>query len=97
MTVIERIADISKKSGISHEVVRQVLKASRDSLIETLQKGEKSTLPGITTYKAVNCKKGIAIRCKASNTILHNVNRVSEVQETYPDEFVDILQIPGLM
>lgn len=99
MTVTERIEDISKKSGMSAEIVRRVLHASRDSLISTLQKGEKSTLPGIATYsvKPKADGKSVGVRSKVSLKILNSLTEIpTDVVEESTD-YIDILQIPGLV
>ena len=46
MTAQERYEDISKISGMSEDVVRAVLKAERESIINSLKRGERATLPG---------------------------------------------------
>lgn len=47
MNLQQRYEDISKRSGFSEDVVRRVLKASRESLAYSLKHGEGATLPGI--------------------------------------------------
>lgn len=49
MGIQDRYDDIGARSGISEEIVRRVLKASRESLAQSLKKGERATLPGICT------------------------------------------------
>jgi bacterial DNA-binding protein len=51
MTMQQRYSDIANKSGLSEDVVKRVLKASRDSLVDTLEEGYKATLPGIVTFE----------------------------------------------
>lgn len=98
MTVCERIGDISERSGMSPEIVRRVLKASRESLVSTLQKGEKSTLPGIATYKPTLKKNGVGVRSRISTTILTELTEgIEDIQEEIEDEYTDVEQIPGLM
>lgn len=46
MTVKERLEDISKRCGMSEDIVRRVLDAERDSIIESLKKGNTATLIG---------------------------------------------------
>lgn len=50
MNIQDRYDDIASKSGLSEEIVRRVLKASRESLAFSLKKGERATLPGICTF-----------------------------------------------
>lgn len=47
MNITDRYEDIAKKSGFSEDVVKRVLKASAQSLAESLKKGESATLPGV--------------------------------------------------
>lgn len=49
ITIQERYDDIAKRSGLSEDIVRRVLKASRESLAVSLKKGQRATLPGICT------------------------------------------------
>lgn len=99
MSVMERISDIAERSGMSDVVVRRVLKASRESLIETLKKGEKSTLPGIATYKVTEKKDGVGVRGRLSDTIVCQLQGMKIPTETAEDmsEYIDTLQIPGLV
>lgn len=46
MTVKERLEDISNKSGLSEDIIRRVLMAERDSILESLKRGERATLIG---------------------------------------------------
>lgn len=47
MNIQDRYVDIANRSGLSEEVVRRVLKASRESLALSIKQGERATLPGI--------------------------------------------------
>ena len=49
MTVSERLADISARAGFSEEIVRKVLNAERESILESLKHGERATLIGRAT------------------------------------------------
>lgn len=46
MTKCERVADISKRCNYSEDIVNAVLKAERESMIESLKRGERVTLAG---------------------------------------------------
>lgn len=46
MSKVERVADIAKRCNMSSETVSAVLKAERESMMESLKKGEKVTLAG---------------------------------------------------
>lgn len=52
MSLHARYAEVSELSGISEEVIRRVYKATRTSLVASLKRGEKATLPGICTINA---------------------------------------------
>ena len=49
MSIQDRYNDISKKSGLSEEIIRRVFKATRESLATSLKKGDRGTIPGICT------------------------------------------------
>lgn len=49
MTVQQRYDDIVKRSGLSEEILRRAFKATRESLADSLRKGERATLHGICT------------------------------------------------
>ena len=51
MNAQERYDDISAISGFSEAIVRGVLKASRQSLVKSAERGETATLPGICTIE----------------------------------------------
>lgn len=46
MSKLERVTDIAQRCNMSEDIVRAVLKAERDSMMDSLKKGEKVTLPG---------------------------------------------------
>ena len=46
MSTAERLEDISKRSGVSVDVVRRVLDAERDSIIDSIKKVESAILIG---------------------------------------------------
>jgi len=47
MNIQSRYSDIAARAGLSEEIVRRVLKASRESLAISVRQGERATLPGI--------------------------------------------------
>lgn len=51
MTAQERIEDISKRSGLSIEICRRVLNAETASAIDSLKRGERTTLSGRVTLR----------------------------------------------
>lgn len=46
MTNQERYVDISKRSGLSVDIIKRVISAERDSVLESLKKGERAALIG---------------------------------------------------
>ena len=53
MSIQDRYDDISRISGLSEDVVRRVLKATRESMAKSIKHGERVTLPGIVTMTPV--------------------------------------------
>lgn len=49
MNMQDRYDDISKISGLSEEIVRRVLKATKQSCATSLKHGYRATVPGICT------------------------------------------------
>lgn len=50
MSIQERYDDIAAISGLSEEIIRRVYKATRQSVVKSLKKGERATIPGICTF-----------------------------------------------
>lgn len=46
MTTQERYNDISERTGLSVDIIKRVLIAERESIVDTLKKGERSALIG---------------------------------------------------
>ena len=46
LTVQQRLKDICSRCGLSEEIVKRVLSAERDSIVESLKHGERATLIG---------------------------------------------------
>ncbi len=46
MTVQERLADISKRTGLSEEIIRRVFSGETASILDSLKRGEPATLIG---------------------------------------------------
>lgn len=51
MTAAERYEEISKIQGVQVEIVRRVLTAERQSILDSLKRGEKATLLGRCVIK----------------------------------------------
>ena len=50
MHLQDRLDDIVKRTGLSEDIIRRVLKASQDSLLDSMMNGENATLPGLCTF-----------------------------------------------
>lgn len=72
MTTQERYDDISKLSGLSEEIVRRVLVAERESIVNSLKRGERSTLIGRCVVKP-RLKQRLAVGGKMEGYIGLNV------------------------
>lgn len=57
MTMQERLDDIVIRSGISETIVRQVLKASADSCVESIRSGETVIMPFICKMRPIMRRK----------------------------------------
>lgn len=108
MTTQERYADISKKSGMSIEIVRRVLLAERDSIIESLKRGERATLIGRCTL-VPEMRKQVVVGGAFENYIkvnsdvassiesaLENVKEFNESEQEV-DYGIRLTQIPALV
>lgn len=73
MNIQDRYTDIAKRAGLSEEIVRTVLKASRESLCDTLAQGNTATLPGI-------CTMDVEVRTKLSKTNSIEMVEVAKVK-----------------
>lgn len=92
MSMQDRYNDIVRLSGLSEEVVRRVLKASRQSLAASLKKGDRATLPGLCTmipeertkFDITNNKEVsfIKIKTKTSNALASEVERISSFENS---------------
>lgn len=88
----ERYEDIAKRSGLSEEIIRRVLKASRESLAESLTYGDRATLPGICTLipevktrldiGGSSIKSFIKVKSTPSNSLQTEVEKLAGFKET---------------
>jgi hypothetical protein len=95
MTVNERLEDISKISGFSIEIVRKILNAEQESIIESLKKGERATLIGrctITPCMRQKIKPGMGVRpcIKLHANVSNIISDELEEMEAYEVDEVDI-------
>lgn len=95
MTVKERIEDISLKSGMSEDIIRRVLNAERESLVESLKRGEKATLIGRCVIEPEFRQRlqpggelGMVIKlsAKVSNSIRTELEKISYFRDSKEDE-----------
>lgn len=106
MNVKDRLEDISKRSGLSEDIIRRVIEASRESIIDSLSKCERATLPGICTFNPEvarrievgtdkNINTFIRIKAKPSsiitNTVIDNTNKKQTMDEVEEEEKLNIL------
>ena len=101
MTVNERIIDIQKRTGLSENIIRSVLKAETDSVIESLKKGERATLIGRCTFTPIKKSKlevgGVLNTClrvsvKAS-TKIENILRETEDFEVSEEQDIQLKEL----
>lgn len=113
ITVQERIDDIVKRSGLSESIVRRVLNAERESILESLKRGERATLIGRCTivpdisYKiGVGGVKKVVVKLRASasyslETELAEAVDAAELEKKIDkvekEEGIMVRQIPGLL
>ena len=90
MTVNERIKDIEMRTGLSEKTIRDVLKAETDSVMDSLERGERAVLigrcaftPAITYRVGVDNEKvsHIRVSAKASSRITNYLFSKSEYIE----------------
>ena len=109
MTTQERYSDISKKSGMSVEVVRRVLLAERESIIESLKRGERATIigrctlvPEIKSQIVVGgtLKNYIKVSAGTASSLESELKELTEFEDTdirEEDDGVRLTQIPALV
>lgn len=91
MSLQERYDDICKISGLSEEIVRRVLKASRQSLAKSAKRGQRSTLPGICTIipelkhkvelGGTEITSYIKLKAVPSNALSSELDKLSKFEE----------------
>lgn len=97
MTVKERIEDISSKSGMSEDIIRRVLNAERESIVESLKRGEKATLIGRCVIEPEFRQRlqpggelGMVIKlsAKVSNSLKTEMEKIKSFENT-EDDYID--------
>lgn len=69
MSIQERYNDIADISGLSEEIIRRVYKATRQSVVKSLKKGDRATIPGICTFTP-ELKDKINYKAQAEDDVL---------------------------
>lgn len=69
ISIQERYDDIATMSGLSEEIIRRVYKATRQSIVKSLKKGERATIPGICTF-VPELREKINYRTEDANKVL---------------------------
>ena len=92
MSLQERYEDICKISGLSEDIVRRVLKASRQSLAKSAKRGQRSTLPGICTIipelkhkveiGGLEMTSYVKLKAVPSNALSSELDKLSKFEET---------------
>lgn len=110
MNTQERYDDICKITGLSEDIVRRVLSAQKESLLESLKRGEKASIVGVCTIKPeINSKiaiggsldKYVSLRISVSNSLEAQMNKlekfVESVDTTDNMNGIRLNQIPSLI
>lgn len=102
MTTQERLDDICRRSGMSKEIVRKVMNAERDSVIESLKHGERAALIGRCVLRPEvrqrlvsenETKKCIKVQASISSTIQTALDELSD-SEIDNSDFDSELEAP---
>lgn len=111
MTTQERYNDICRRSGLSEQIVRSVIKAETESAVESIKKGYSITFPGrCVAYPSISLnnvvkngrlvtEKSIRVKMKPTNSFLANFDGITEFEEVNEeeDDGVQLNQIPALL
>ncbi len=109
MTVQERIDDIVQKSGLSEEIVRRVLIAEKQSVVDSIKRGERATLigrcvivPELRSRLSVGntFKKTLKLNVSIANSLMADLKEVEEFErsdiKTSEPEGVLVMQLSSL-
>ena len=108
MTAQERYEEISKLSGFSTDVVRRVLSAEKQSIINSLKRGERATLMGRCVIipelrrkleVGGNFSYCIKLKAKPASALESALRDLTDFEgvEDKDDENIELLQIPSLL
>jgi hypothetical protein len=87
MSLQERYDEVSSISGLSEDIIRRVYKATKESMAQSLKRGERATLPGICTItpeikSKINYKEGVVsnyikLKAKPSTAMESELDRLN--------------------
>lgn len=104
MTVKERIEDISKRCGLSEDIIRRVLQAEQQSIADSLKRGERATLIGrCTIVPEIRTRLGVGGKLKKeiklSASVAHSlVVALSDLEDFIKDDTEEDSKVPeGVM
>ena len=102
MTVSERIEDIKARTGLSEQIIRTVLNAETDSVIASLERGERAVLmgrcaftPRITSRTDVSGETVNHIGVSAKEFAENNFTSIEDKMLNYDDN-IRLFQIDEL-
>lgn len=90
MTVQARLEDISRRAGVSTDVVRRVLNAETASVTESLEHGERATLIGRVTLRPE-----LRTRLAIGGTLTQYVKVSATVASQLADHMEEIHEFTG--
>lgn len=112
VSVQERIDDICSRSGLSEAIVRRVLEAERQSIIDSLKRGEKAQLIGRCTFipsegarleVGGTVKKSIRVKCRPAIGLVNELDKengfieIKDETQNREDDGIRIAQIDALL
>ena len=109
MTISQRIEDIVKRSGLSEHIVRSVLRAERDSIVDSLKRGERATMVGRCTLipnmvgTPINIDGNIIMRknlkayAKPVQSLSNELKNVSEyIKDSESENVAELMKAYGI-
>lgn len=91
MNRVEQIKDISARTGLDEAIIRQVWSGTRESIVESLKKGENYDLYGMCSFKPV-----LRTKAEGTNFIDYKSVRVSvskvlkrDINQGISDDYMD--------
>ena len=84
MTTQERIDDICSRSGLSEDIVRRVMNAEKDSVAQSLRKGERANLIGRVVIRP-EIKRKLVVGGEFETYIKLNATPAASLEATLAD------------